>query len=145
MIRKFQSADTEQVMKTWLRGNEDAHSFIPKDYWKSNYSMVQEQLLQAEVFVYEAEGTVQGFIGIQENYLAGIFVKKEVRSTGIGKQLLDYVKAIHPTLTLNVYQRNRRAMEFYKREGFSIILEDIDPDTGEPDYTMQWHHNNKNY
>lgn len=143
MIRKFQNIDIEQVMKIWLCGNEDAHSFIPKDYWKSNYSMVQEQLLQAEVYVYEAEGTVQGFIGIQENYLAGIFVKKEVRSTGIGKQLLDYVKAIHPTLTLNVYQRNRRALEFYKREGFFITLEDIEPDTGETDYTMYWHHSKK--
>lgn len=138
MIRKFQSADTEQVMKIWLRGNEDAHSFIPKDYWKSNYSMVQEQLLLAEVYVYETKGTVQGFIGIQEHYIAGIFVKKEVRSTGIGKQLLDYVKTIHPTLTLNVYQRNKRAVEFYKREGFSITLEDIEPDTGENDYTMRW-------
>ena len=143
MIRKFQNTDIEQVMKIWLCGNEDAHSFIPKDYWKSNYSMVQEQLLQAEVYVYEAEGTVQGFIGIQENYLAGIFVKKEVRSTGIGKQLLDYVKAIHPTLTLNVYQRNRRALEFYKREGFFITLEDIEPDTGKTDYTMYWHHSKK--
>lgn len=141
MIRKFQSTDTGQVMNIWLRGNEDAHSFIPKDYWKSNYSMVQEQLLQAEVYVHETEGTIQGFVGIQENYLAGIFVKKEVRSTGIGKQLLDYVKAIHPVLTLNVYQRNRRAVEFYKREGFSITLEDIDPDTGEADYTMRWYHN----
>lgn len=144
MIRKFQSADTGQVMKIWLHGNEEAHSFIPKDYWKSNYAMVQEQILQAEVYVYEAEGAIQGFIGMQEDYLAGIFIKKEVRSTGIGKQLLDYVKAIHPALTLNVYQRNGRAVEFYKRDGFSITLAAIEPDTGEADYTMRWHHS-KNY
>lgn len=105
--------------------------------------MVQKHLLHAEVYVYEDAGTIYGFIGIQENYVAGIFVKKEVRSTGIGKQLLDYVKAIHQALTLNVYQKNRRAVEFYKREGFSIILENIETDTGEIDYTMHWHINKK--
>ena len=48
MIRNFQKTDTKQVMKIWLNGNEDAHPFIPKDYWKSNYSIVEKQLLQAE-------------------------------------------------------------------------------------------------
>ncbi len=143
MIRKFQKVDTKQVMQIWLNGNEEAHPFIPKEYWKSNFEMVQKHLLHAEVYVYEDAGTIYGFIGIQENYVAGIFVKKEVRSTGIGKQLLDYVKAIHQALTLNVYQKNRRAVEFYKREGFSIILENIETDTGEIDYTMHWHINKK--
>lgn len=140
MIRKFQQRDTEQVMQIWLNGNMDAHSFIPKTYWESNFEMVQKQLLQAEVYVYEADESVQGFIGVQGNYIAGIFVKKECRCAGIGKQLLDYVKTFHSALTLNVYQKNRSAMEFYKREGFSIMSEDIEPDTGEIDVTMNWYH-----
>lgn len=64
MIRKFQKEDTGQVMRIWLNGNKDAHPFIPKEYWEANYSMVEEQILQAEVFVYEADGEIQGFIGI---------------------------------------------------------------------------------
>ena len=61
MIRNFQKTDTKQVMKIWLNGNEDAHPFIPKDYWKSNYSIVEKQLLQAEIFVYEMDGEMHGF------------------------------------------------------------------------------------
>ena len=91
MIRNFQKTDTKQVMKIWLNGNEDAHPFIPKDYWKSNYSIVEKQLLQAEIFVYEMDGEMHGFIGIVENYIAGIFVDKKYRSLGVGKQLLVYV------------------------------------------------------
>ncbi len=35
MIRKFKETDTRQVMTIWLSGNEDAHSFIPNEYWHS--------------------------------------------------------------------------------------------------------------
>ena len=82
MIRKFQKEDTGQVMRIWLNGNKDAHPFIPKEYWEANYSMVEEQILQAEVFVYEADGEIQGFIGIVGGYIAGIFVDRAYRSLG---------------------------------------------------------------
>ncbi len=37
MIRRFQKLDAKQVMQIWLSGNEDAHCFIAKDYWHSNF------------------------------------------------------------------------------------------------------------
>lgn len=138
MIRKFQKSDTKPVMQIWLSGNTDAHPFVSKAYWLSNFSAVQEQLLQAEVFVWETDGKIQGFVGIVENYIAGIFVDKNYRSLGIGKQLLEYAKQIHGTLSLSVYQKNERAVAFYLREGFSMQFESVDEDTGETEYTMLW-------
>lgn len=136
MIREIKLSDIEQVMRLWLEGNMEAHSFISAGYWKSNAPLVQEQLLQAEVYVYEEADIIQGFVGMQGNYLAGIFIEKSVRSTGIGKQLLDYIKGIHSPLFLKVYQENRRAIMFYQREGFIIISEGLDEDTGHHEYTM---------
>ena len=104
MVRKFQKSDLELVMEIWLSGNEDAHPFISKEYWKSNFESVQEQLLEAEVYVFEADEVIKGFIGMQGNYIAGIFVKREFRRAGIGRQLLNYVKAGHSDLTVHVYQ-----------------------------------------
>ena len=46
MIRKFQKEDTGQVMRIWLNGNKDAHPFIPKEYWESNYSMVENRFFR---------------------------------------------------------------------------------------------------
>lgn len=138
MIRKFQEADTRQVMQIWLNSNIDAHPFVPKEYWESNFEMVQDQLVQAEVYVYEIEKSIQGFIGIVDGYIAGIFVDKKCRSCGIGRQLLTYVKQVYPALTLGVYQKNSRAIEFYHREGFSVMSEQIDKETGEREYTMGW-------
>lgn len=138
MIRQFQISDTEQVMRIWLNGNEDAHPFISKEYWRSHFAQVQEQLSQAEVSAYETDGKIQGFIGIQDEYIAGIFVDRICRSCGIGKQLLEYAKQTHHTLTLGVYQKNKRAAALYFREGFSILSEKLDKSTGEMEYTMIW-------
>lgn len=82
MIRELQLRDLEQVMRIWLEGNLDAHSFIPRGYWESKVPMVREQLLQAEVCVYGQAGEVLGFAGMQGDYLAGIFVDAEHRSRG---------------------------------------------------------------
>lgn len=138
MIREFQILDTEQVMKLWLFGNMDAHSFVPEEYWRSHFNEVQEALLQAKVFVYDIDGKVLGFIGLMNEYIAGIFVDKSCRSTGIGTQLLKYAKQKYDILSLSVYQQNLRAVAFYHREGFSILSERVDEDTGKKEYTMFW-------
>ncbi|MGI6093920.1 MAG: N-acetyltransferase [Lachnospiraceae bacterium] len=138
MIRKFQKEDADSVMQIWLSGNEEAHAFISRAYWKSNYDMVREQILQAAVFVCEQCGEIQGFIGLADHYIAGIFVKQEYQSHGIGKQLLDYVKSEYASLSLHVYQKNRRAAAFYFREGFSVLAEELDESTGEAEYFMVW-------
>lgn len=138
MIRQFQKSDIEQVMKIWLDGNLDAHPFISKEYWQSNYTIVQKQILQAEVFVYELNNEMQGFIGITDQYIAGIFVDRKYRSIGVGKELLDYIKGKYSKLSLSVYQKNKRAVDFYLRERFSISSEDIDENTDETEYTMLW-------
>ena len=138
MIRKFKETDTRQVMAIWLSGNEDAHSFIPNEYWHSNFSMVEKQLLQAEIYVCETEGIIQGFIGMTDEYIAGLFVDRASRCLGVGAQLLNCAKQVHNTLSLSVYEKNIRAAAFYLREGFSILERKMDEDTGETEYIMSW-------
>ena len=47
---------------------------------------------QAEVYVYEDDKMIQGFVGLSNEYIEGIFVSDEMQSCGIGKLLLDYIK-----------------------------------------------------
>lgn len=136
MIRKYHRSDADQVMELWLAGNVDAHPFISKEYWQSHFGEVREQLSRAEVFVFEQDGRIQGFIGLVNEYIAGIFVDKNCRSRGIGRQLLAYAKEAHDALSLGVYQKNERAVAFYLREGFEVQSEALDEDTGEREYTM---------
>ena len=70
--------------------------------------------------------------------IEGIFVSDEMQSQGIGKALIDFVKAQKTKLSLNVYQKNVRAIRFYQKEGFEIQCEGLDEATGEKDYEMLW-------
>src|SRR5699024_3508544 len=112
--------------------------FIPSEYWKENLTSVKGMFLQAEMYVYEENGEILGFIGLDQSYVAGIFVKSQYRSLGIGKALLDFVKEQNEELTLHVYQKNEKAVHFYKREGFRIQREMTDKDTREEEYLMEW-------
>ena len=140
MIRKFESRDLDAVMQIWLHGNLDAHAFIPASFWEAHFETVHDMLPQAELYVHEAEDTLQidGFIGLTENHIEGIFVAKAARSKGIGKALLEYAKSLKSRLTLSVYQKNERAIAFYRREQFTVQSEGIDEDTNEAEIQMLW-------
>ena len=107
MIRKYVDGDIDAVMQIWLNTNIQAHSFISQDYWKSNFDMVKEMMPLAEIYVHEVDNAnqIDGFIGLNNDYIEGIFIKDVAQSKGTGKQLLDQVKKIKSTLKLNVYQK----------------------------------------
>lgn len=138
MIRKLQKADINRVADIWLDTNLKSHSFIPAKYWKDNFELVKGMLSQAEVYIYENNQKIQGFIGLNDEYIEGIFVSDEMQSQGIGKILLNYAKDKRNKLLLNVYQKNTQAISFYKREGFEIQYSGLDESTGEKDYVMAW-------
>lgn len=136
MIRELRKADINKVANIWLDTNITAHYFIPAQYWQNNFELVKELLLQATV--YEQNQEIQGFIGLNDEYIEGIFVSNEMRSYGIGKALLNYVKNKRSKLFLNVYQKNIRAIAFYQREGFKIQNSGFDEATKEKEYVMAW-------
>ena len=138
MIRELRKVDINKVAERWLDTNIKTHYFISAQYWKSNFELVKELLLQATVYVYEDKQEIQGFIGLSNEYIEGIFVSAEMQSQGIGKILLNYVKGKRNKLILNVYQKNTRAISFYQREGFEIQYSGLDEATGEKDYVMAW-------
>ena len=66
MIRKLRKTDINRVADIWLKTNLKAHSFIYEQYWISNYERVKEMLPQAEVYVYEDDKMIQGFLGVRD-------------------------------------------------------------------------------
>ncbi|MBU3842483.1 MAG: N-acetyltransferase [Candidatus Fusobacterium pullicola] len=138
MIREFKIKDLERVMEIWLESNIDAHSFIDKKYWEDNYEMVKEILPSAEIYLYEENKNILGFVGLMENYIAGIFVEKNFHSQGIGRKLLDCCKSLKRELTLSVYEKNQKAYSFYIREGFQVVEKKIDENTNEIELVMYW-------
>lgn len=138
MIRKLNNYDIDKVTQIWLKVNTKTHNFIPEKYWIEQFNDVKEIIPQSEVYVYEKNGEILGFVGLSDNYIAGIFVSINSQSQGVGKQLLNYAKRIKTKLSLSVYQKNERAIKFYQRENFIIQSENSDENTGEREFLMVW-------
>ena len=67
-------------------------------------------------------------IGVDENY----------QSQGIGTSLIEFIKQHHFTLTLAVYKKNEKALQFYSKHGFAVTEERINTRTGEKELLMRW-------
>lgn len=139
MIKNLNLNKLEEVMKIWLETNRDAHDFIPKEYWIKNYDLVKEMLKEVDVYIFEEKEIVKGFVGVvEDNYIGGIFVKKEYQREGIGQKLIDFCKAKYPYLTLHVFTKNKNAINFYYKNDFVVLEELINEDTKESEYAMSF-------
>ncbi|KLE15178.1 N-acetyltransferase [Clostridium sp. C8] len=137
MIKNLSMNKLEEVMRIWLETNIDAHDFIDKKYWIQNYDLVKELLKEADVYIFEENDVIKGFVGIVENnYIGGIFVKKNYQREGIGKKLIDFCKNKYSYLTLHVFKKNHKAINFYNKNDFMILDELINEDTKESEYLM---------
>ncbi|MDD9322997.1 GNAT family N-acetyltransferase, partial [Pediococcus acidilactici] len=86
-----------------MDGNLSAHHFVDPQYWKQNQGAVEAAMRQATVYVAEDERCIRGFAGLQENYLAGIFVSADVQGQGIGGRLVTQLQHDYSELSLAVY------------------------------------------
>lgn len=138
MIRKFKKEDIDEVMEIWKNENIRTHNFISKEYWKNNYEYVKDILPNADIYVYIMNENIVGFIGVDNDYIEGIFVDINNQHNGIGTSLLNKIKEEKEKLNLSVYKKNINAIKFYKKNGFIITGESIDKNTDEIEYTMTW-------
>lgn len=143
MIRKYEEKDLDIIMKIWQEENINAHNFISKKYWENNYEYVKSILPKAEILVYTINENIVGFIGLNDNYIEGIFIKKDFQGKGIGTELLKYLMKEKEKLSLRVYEKNSKAIKFYTNNSFKIKTKELDKNTGEYEYLMKWNSNNK--
>ncbi|TLF35889.1 GNAT family N-acetyltransferase, partial [Lacticaseibacillus zeae] len=72
------------------------------------------------------------------DFIAGFFVDEKHRGRGVGTALMAKLQATYSKLRLTVYQKNIRAAQFYKRQGFSFLTSRQDEGTGEAEDVMVW-------
>ncbi|HPI97728.1 MAG TPA: GNAT family N-acetyltransferase [Synergistales bacterium] len=137
MIRAYDQTDIDQVLNIWLDASIKAHNFIDKGFWESKVIDMREIYLPgSEIFVFEEDEIVKGFVALCGDTLAAIFVSPNEQGKGIGKQLIDRTKEVRRNLNLTVYKDNRDSIEFYKKCGFKVTREQIDVHTGHVEIVM---------
>jgi ribosomal protein S18 acetylase RimI-like enzyme len=127
MIRAYRKADWDQVSAIYdlskpdeMRGIVDAQAITPL----AQDSQMLRYFSDSEVWVYEENGSVIGFIGRKKDVVSWLFVHPDHRRKGIARSLLNELIRIHQgTLTLNLAKGNLSAMALYERCGFEVFEE----------------------
>ena len=80
-----------------------------------------------------------GFISVLDSlFIGALFVSEPFIGKGIGQALMEHVKALYPSLSLEVYQKNHRAVHFYHHQGFRIEESAWQNETHHPTWIMSW-------
>lgn len=140
MIKELIQEDINEIMKIWQESTIEAHKFISQDYWLKNYSLVKETYIPlAKTFVYKENDTNKGFISILNGeFIGALFIDVRYQGKGIGTKLIEFAKKNYEKLSLAVYEKNRKAVEFYEHLGFVIDKEEINEETKEKEFIMIW-------
>jgi len=141
-FRQYDAArDQELALALWLRTWQKAYPDIDfasrlawwRDHWLG--------LAAAHITVAEAKDKMIGFVTVDPDtlYLDQIVVAPEYWGTGLAGALIAEARRLSPRgLDLNVNTDNARAIAFYRKEGFVIAGDGINPLSGRPVHHMRW-------
>ena len=139
MIREYRAGDVEAILDIWLQASIIAHDFIDKKFWEANVAAMRDVYLPAsQTYVHEEDGSVTAFLSLDGPRIAALFVAPGAQGRGVGSLLVDKAKHLHGTLHLAVYERNKKAVDFYARKGFSVVDRRIEAHTGQHELTMRF-------
>ena len=123
LIRDYRPADWDAICRVHdrsrpdeLRGSFDARAFIPLALDPEH-----EYIAECTMFVAEAGGEVVGFAGIDEPYLAWLYVDPAHYRRGIGRALLRHcLERLDDDAWTQACGNNHAALTLYEQEGFVI-------------------------
>jgi GNAT superfamily N-acetyltransferase len=91
--------------------------------------------------VARAGGHIAGFMVLEGDYIACLYLHPRYRNQGLGRRFVDEAKARHPSgLNLWTFQANAGARRFYEREGFRVemMTDGAGNEEGLPDVMYVW-------
>jgi putative acetyltransferase len=133
-IRRYAAAsDRDRVLAIWLAASRTGHPFLTEADLAAQRRLVRDVYLeQSETWVAVDDGAIQGFIGLLDSFIGGLFVDPARHGRGVGSTLVHHAAALKGTLTVDVYAANTGALAFYARLGFTPIGRREADDEGRP-------------
>lgn len=140
MIRRLLPGEMDKLIEIWLASTIQAHPFISESYWHESESIVRNVYIpQSATWVFMQQDKMVGFISVLDSRFVGaLFVSEPFIGQGIGQALMEHVKTHYPSLSLEVYQKNHRAVHFYHKQGFRIEESAWQNETHHPTWIMSW-------
>ncbi len=141
-IGKYQEADFETLANVFRNVYAQTYPHFDIRFHKLErfQSILSERtLLNSKIWTAKIFGEIIGFVALEKNVIDQLYIIEKFQNSGLGGFWLDQAKTIYPDfLELYTIECNRKAIAFYKNNGFRTIKKGIAPDEKLPDVKMRW-------
>ncbi|KKJ76864.1 hypothetical protein WH95_10565 [Kiloniella litopenaei] len=119
MIRKYEIADTAELIKIWFEANKVGHPFLSDEFvTQVAKDMPDIYLPNAETWVWIIDQNPVGFISLLEDKIGALFLDPAFHGKGIGRALVDHAVKLKGALNVEVFEKNAVGRRFYDLYGF---------------------------
>ncbi|MEC4113114.1 GNAT family N-acetyltransferase [Myroides pelagicus] len=132
MIRRVKVTDYPRLMEIWESSVLNTHDFLKNEdffYYKENIPIYFEHV---QLWGYEEQGVLMGFMGLAEDSLEMLFIHAEARGRGIGKVLVAFGRQKFGITKVDVNEQNEQAIGFYEHLGFGVVGRSQEDGSGKP-------------
>jgi ribosomal protein S18 acetylase RimI-like enzyme len=143
-IKPYSTEDESAVVGIWHRAGKIAYPFLPR-FQALTVEAAREVFRETiavsnDIWVAVLDGRIVGFLAMQESYIDRLYIDPPYQRRGVGTQLLDLAKRMHPDgLKLHTHQENQPARVFYEKHGFVAIRFGVSPPPESvPDVEYRW-------
>ena len=112
----------ERLLDVWKSSVKATHLFLSEDEIENIKKYIPQALKEIpHLLIVENENQIPvGFMGIVEQHLEMLFISREERGKGFGKELLKYGIEKYAVNDLSVNEQNPLAKGFYEHMGFEV-------------------------
>ena len=120
MIRKIKVTDYPRLIEIWESSVMSTHHNLKEEDFLYIKKRLPVYFQYVNLFGFEQEGILIGFMGIAEGNLEMLFIDNKYRGAGIGKKLITYAIDNLQVTKVDVNEQNVQAVGFYEYMGFNI-------------------------
>ena len=120
MIREIKVTDYPRLIEIWESAVAGTHDFLKKEDFLYYKQQLPTYFQYVDLFGFEQDGTLIGFMGIADGNLEMLFIDNDYRGNGIGRELITYAIDNLQVTKVDVNEQNVQALEFYKHIGFKV-------------------------
>ncbi|RZM28482.1 MAG: GNAT family N-acetyltransferase, partial [Pedobacter sp.] len=121
-ISKAQTDDYDELIHLWEESVRATHKFLSEKDIADYKLLIYDYYFDTQNLYYlKDEAKIQGFIGLNDDFIQMLFVRPDLIGQGIGKTLIDFAVEEHGAKTVDVNEQNVNAVGFYQKLGFHVV------------------------
>ena len=120
MIRKIEVTDYLRLVEIWESAVSATHDFLKEEDFRYYKQQLPTYFQYVNLYGWEKDGRLVGFMGIAEGNLEMLFVDNDYRGIGVGQELITYAIDNFEVTKVDVNEQNVQALGFYKHIGFQV-------------------------